>query len=654
MKVRFRMDGWTSTGRGRAGCFGPRAGAIAAAVLALVSAAAGQLCPGDCDGDGRVAVNDVVIGVNMALHVMALAACPSFDRDHSSEVEIDELIGAVDVSLRGCDRGQTPFFTATSQRSATPTPTSRLVPQTPTASPAVSTSPSGLLLLEELDVPSGSNGTPHVFDLLVGDRIYLADSFGAAVAYSLGDDGLSFVFFSEPLLPAFVRCTSLALHAESRRLYCAATDVPKVALLDADTGELVGPTNYEFFSAPGYRDLHVVGDHLYLAAFDAGLMRATIAPDGSLGPIEPFLDGEVVGVDGDAGRLVILDRAKGLRIIEGGQEVRAIALDGPPMRLVVRGEVATVALGSRGAAVVDIVTGTVLVEAHPPCVATDADYRNGALAIACTSGLYLYQTEPELRTAGWVPATYASLGVRFIGDVLVATDWRKIAAYRIDLAGRAVGLDAPRGFLLESGQGIRFAVRNPDDREQHLNGRVLPPHGELMIDVPPGESDEDVYLATDEQDQSQPIRVRIARGKPPVSFGSPFPLSLSSRYVSFIQPDCALQFPALEDLMWLAAHGEPPGGLEPLVLLVPGDDDDPWPIGGFLRLWGQSPIEAQPLVEALPSEPSNRKAFEKHFAATAYLGGADTTVEFVVDAEGRVTGFGRVYRGAFPLTATVR
>ena len=613
------------------------ASTIVTFLATMVSPAAGQPCSGDCDGDGQVTVAELISGVNIALGLLPLAECPIFDRDDSGMVEIDEIIRAIGFALHSCPVTSTPTATA-----------SRL-PDTPTASPTPGSGTSGLLVIDRVDVPNDVGGTPHLFDLLVGDRLYLANSFGAAVAYDVSDDGLSLAFLSDAALLA--RCTSLALHAASRRLYCAAVDLPTVAVLNADTGDLVSQPNLQSGWGRGYRDLHVVGDILYLAAFDAGLLRAPIHPDGSLGDLEPVLDGEVVGVAGDAARLAVLDRAQGLRVLEEGREVGAVALDGPPLRLAVHDGVAAVALGSRGAVVIDLATRTTLVEAHPPCVAVDADYHDGALAIACTTGLYLYQTQPTLRTAGWDPAVYASLGARFVGDLLVANDWRRLTAYRVNLAGRAVGLDAPRGFLLEHGQSMRFAVRNPDDQEQHLAGRVLPPHGELTIEVPQSSTDQRIELATDEQDPTTAVHVTIARDKPRASFGSPFPIALTSRYVSFIQPDCALQFPAIEDLTWLTSHGEPPSGLGPLVLLVPSNDQDPWPIGGFLRLWGE-PLEAMRIVEAVPGAASSIEAFDALIGVNEYIPGADTTVEFVVDEGGRIAGFDRVYRGAYPLAAS--
>lgn len=62
----------------------------------------GAPCIGDCDGDGEVAINELVTGVNIALGSQALDACPSVDPSRNGEVEINELIAAVSAALGGC------------------------------------------------------------------------------------------------------------------------------------------------------------------------------------------------------------------------------------------------------------------------------------------------------------------------------------------------------------------------------------------------------------------------------------------------------------------------------------------------------------------------------------------------------------------------
>jgi len=75
---------------------------VIATVLALATAApaADPLpCFGDCDGDGSVAVGEIVTCVRIALGLSAIAACPESDGDDDGRVEINELIQTVAVAL---------------------------------------------------------------------------------------------------------------------------------------------------------------------------------------------------------------------------------------------------------------------------------------------------------------------------------------------------------------------------------------------------------------------------------------------------------------------------------------------------------------------------------------------------------------------------
>src|SRR5262245_30361513 len=61
-----------------------------------------QTCVGDCNGDGMVAINELIIGVNIAQGSAPLSSCPSFDADGDGMVGINELITAVNNALNGC------------------------------------------------------------------------------------------------------------------------------------------------------------------------------------------------------------------------------------------------------------------------------------------------------------------------------------------------------------------------------------------------------------------------------------------------------------------------------------------------------------------------------------------------------------------------
>jgi hypothetical protein len=59
-------------------------------------------CPGDCNGDGQVTINELITGVNIALGSTPVSNCPSFDVNHDGSVVINELISAVNAALNGC------------------------------------------------------------------------------------------------------------------------------------------------------------------------------------------------------------------------------------------------------------------------------------------------------------------------------------------------------------------------------------------------------------------------------------------------------------------------------------------------------------------------------------------------------------------------
>jgi hypothetical protein len=58
-------------------------------------------CVGDCDEDGRVAVSELVTGVNIAVERVSAETCPGFGSEGGG-VGIDDLLAAVGNSLGGC------------------------------------------------------------------------------------------------------------------------------------------------------------------------------------------------------------------------------------------------------------------------------------------------------------------------------------------------------------------------------------------------------------------------------------------------------------------------------------------------------------------------------------------------------------------------
>jgi hypothetical protein len=59
-------------------------------------------CVGDCDHDGTVGIDELVIGVDIALGRAAGDACPEFDVRGDPRVTVDELAAAVSAAINGC------------------------------------------------------------------------------------------------------------------------------------------------------------------------------------------------------------------------------------------------------------------------------------------------------------------------------------------------------------------------------------------------------------------------------------------------------------------------------------------------------------------------------------------------------------------------
>jgi hypothetical protein len=59
-------------------------------------------CPGDCNGDRRAALDEVIRIVNVALGLVDLASCTAADTDGDGSLAIDELVAAVASALDEC------------------------------------------------------------------------------------------------------------------------------------------------------------------------------------------------------------------------------------------------------------------------------------------------------------------------------------------------------------------------------------------------------------------------------------------------------------------------------------------------------------------------------------------------------------------------
>ena len=66
------------------------------------TATATPACPGDCDGDARVAIDELVRIVGICLGSGTMSDCPNGDADHDARMSIADVIAAVRHALDGC------------------------------------------------------------------------------------------------------------------------------------------------------------------------------------------------------------------------------------------------------------------------------------------------------------------------------------------------------------------------------------------------------------------------------------------------------------------------------------------------------------------------------------------------------------------------
>ncbi len=86
-------------------------------------------CVGDCNNDGMVLVNELILGVNIVLETQPKSACPEF-QNAQGDVNIAQLIKAVNNALGGCPATPTataPESTATATAPPTETSTAAVV-----------------------------------------------------------------------------------------------------------------------------------------------------------------------------------------------------------------------------------------------------------------------------------------------------------------------------------------------------------------------------------------------------------------------------------------------------------------------------------------------------------------------------------------------
>jgi len=59
-------------------------------------------CPGDCNGDGSVAIDELIRAVAIALGQTPVSACSGLDTNADGAIEVAEIVSAVGGALNGC------------------------------------------------------------------------------------------------------------------------------------------------------------------------------------------------------------------------------------------------------------------------------------------------------------------------------------------------------------------------------------------------------------------------------------------------------------------------------------------------------------------------------------------------------------------------
>lgn len=130
-------------------------------------------CTGNCDASPEVTVDELIIGVNIALGVLPLSACDAFDSNRDGQVTIDELLLAVNNALYGCGvlpptprPTGTPTATATRTATAKATPPATFTPTAPaTPKGTATTSPTAVApTLPPTATPGQTGACPFTFN----------------------------------------------------------------------------------------------------------------------------------------------------------------------------------------------------------------------------------------------------------------------------------------------------------------------------------------------------------------------------------------------------------------------------------------------------------------------------------------------------------
>jgi hypothetical protein len=285
-------------------------------------------------------------------------------------------------------------------------------------------------------------------------------------------------------------------------------------------------------------------------------------------------------------------------------------------------------------------------------VVATVDATDAAVLVGCRQGTRLYARPDASADRLVAPLSntrvdYAVTDVLALPEGIYELDWRTIRRFETtaDPAAPRGVPEAPLGFTISPGQTARYEVQNPFTTPLRAGDVTLAPlqrtwftaanstRGFVHLELGGGRSI-DVGAATADGDT-------VAPGGP---LGLPFP----SAWVYVLQPDCALQWPDVEDLLWLREHGGLGDGRSIEVMLLPNSAIDQY--DAYRALW--SPLPLPNLMDLLPLAdfPSLDLAGAiRRISLTRLLGGPDSTLFVATDAARRVVTMANQYRGAYVL-----
>lgn len=696
------------------------------------------------EGGQQTAIAPTVVDADVLLDAAPLAELP---RD-TGPVEPDDIATPADeesgelgsevlqpdiLMLADVDKDLGPDLRPDVQADVQPDLETDLPPDT-VAPPAVT---SGLVETGRAEAPHDLNGDPHLTEIVLVDGIAYVTNMAKTVAtFSLSDDGGVALEAGWPASDTKKpQCSTAVHHAASASLFCTApygaAPVPGSVITHMDLAQdpawpQITADEALILWELSAADLAVVGDSLLIATMDAGLLRAPIGPDGALGEpeqldlgqrlfrVEPLPAGRIAVLDMDAGvRVAELD---GATVVETGQ----VALEGPPLDLTHAGDRVAVALGSEGAMVFEVDgAGSLGTLAHlqPRCAANgvalhQVDEQVGEqvgesllVAVACASGVYLYDLTRGTTPIGYRRSTRVFLDAEFAPDgSLLVSDWYDLVRLAVDPEGEVLHVEGPRGRWIRPGDGARFPLRNPGGLTLHVQlavGGGETPFGEPFTMGPGAEHVVTVDGATLEElvgfgykvslgartdeamaaglahapDDVVVLGLRIAEEDATAAkaLGMPLPglrvedvatgeavelpqADATIRLTSFSN-GCSAMWPELLDLAWLQASGRDPEPVAHVLLNDTGQTSGAQAV--FAAVWGLDALfhvssggEHGHLLEAVGWVYHGPELYQVGLRAPWIPGGASHPTDYVV-VDGIIRGIERVYRGRWPLRELV-